>query len=395
MGQIGGDVALYELGGEIGLGAEVVEEGALRAGRLGDDLVDRGRVVTLIGHQPFGNLQDPFTGWTAVSGHISIVPDRSVCYNQTEQSETEVPMSSVLPQMSGLPVVNDGGLETDLIYHHGVELPDFAAFPLVDDERGRDRLLHYYGEYVEVARRAGTGVQLDTPTWRASPDWGERLGYSVSELARVNREAVALIDRLRNESGLDTFLVSGCLGPRGDGYVAGEVVDPDEAAAYHTPQIEAFAEAAADLVTVLTLTGTGEAVGIVRAARAAGIPVAVSFTVETDGRLPDGTSLPSAVSTVDAEGGPDYFMVNCAHPSHIAPGLADDGEWRLRIRGLRANASTRSHAELDAATELDEGDPLELARAQDALRPRLPNLTLIGGCCGTDSRHVAAMWATP
>jgi homocysteine S-methyltransferase len=304
-------------------------------------------------------------------------------------------MSAVLPQLSGLPVVNDGGLETDLVYHHGVDLPDFAAFPLVDDERGRERLRQYYGEYVEIAKRAGTALQLDTPTWRASPDWGARLGYSVSELTRVNREAVELIDRLRNESGLDSFLISGCLGPRGDGYVAGDVVDPDVAAAYHAPQIEAFAEAGADLVTVLTLTGTGEAVGIVRAARAAGIPVAVSFTVETDGRLPDGTPLPAAVSAVDAEGGPDYFMVNCAHPNHIAPGLDDDGEWQLRIRGLRANASTRSHAELDAATELDEGDPLELARAHDALRPRLPNLTLVGGCCGTDARHVAAMWATP
>ena len=187
-------------------------------------------------------------------------------------------------------------------------------------------------------------------------------------------------------------LVSGCLGPRGDGYVAGEVVDPDAAAAYHTPQIEAFAEAGADLITVLTLTGTGEALGIVRAARSAGLPVAVSFTVEQDGRLPDGTPLPTAIAEVDAEGGPDYFMVNCAHPTHIAPALTDAGDWRSRIVGLRANASTRSHAELDAATELDEGDPVELATAQDTLRPHLPNLALVGGCCGTDARHVAAMW---
>jgi homocysteine S-methyltransferase len=188
------------------------------------------------------------------------------------------------------------------------------------------------------------------------------------------------------------MLVSGCIGPRGDGYSAGDVVDPDAAAAYHTPQIEAFAEAGADLVTVLTLTGTGEAVGVVRAARAAGLPVAVSFTVEQDGRLPDGTPLAEAVTEVDAEAAPDYFMVNCAHPSHIAPALTAAGDWRSRIVGLRANASARSHAELDAAIELDEGDPVELARAQDALRPRLPSLALVGGCCGTDARHVAAMW---
>jgi S-methylmethionine-dependent homocysteine/selenocysteine methylase len=291
-----------------------------------------------------------------------------------------------------LPVVTDGGLETDLIYHHAVDLPDFAAFPLVDDERGRGLLLRYYAEYVGIAKRAGATVQLETPTWRASSDWGDRLGYSAGELRRVNRESVALLHWLRDQADIASFLVSGCLGPRGDGYVAGERIDPDTAAAYHTPQIEAFAEAGADLVTALTLTGTGEAIGIVRAARAAGLPVAVSFTVETDGRLPDGTPLPAAVAEVDAEGGPDYFMLNCAHPNHVEPALADDGDWRARIVGLRANASTRSHDELDAATELDEGDPTELARSHDALRSRLPNLALVGGCCGTDARHVAAMW---
>ncbi|MET0418255.1 MAG: homocysteine S-methyltransferase family protein, partial [Actinoplanes sp.] len=159
-------------------------------------------------------------------------------------------------------------------------------------------------------------------------------------------------------------------------------------------QIDAFAEAGADLVTAFTLTGTGEAIGIVRAARAAGLPVAVSFTVEVDGRLPDGTSVPDAITAVDAADAPDYFMINCAHPEHIAPGLAGDGDgdWRARIAGLRANASTRSHAELDESTELDEGDPAGLARAPDTLRPYLPNLTVVGGCCGTDARHVAAMW---
>ncbi len=300
--------------------------------------------------------------------------------------------STQLPQLSGHPVVTDGGLETDLVYHHGVDLPDFAAFPLVDDERGRELLRGYYRDYVTIAERAETALQLETPTWRANSDWGERLGYSAAELDRVNRDAVALLAQLRDEAGLDSFLISGNLGPRGDGYVAGEVVDPDVAAKYHSPQIEAFAGAGADLITVLTLTGTGEAIGIVRAARSAELPVAVAFTVEQDGRLPDGTLLADAVAEVDAEGGPDYYMVNCAHPTHIAPGLAQPGDWRSRIRGIRANASTMSHEELDAATELDEGDPAELATSQDALRSDLPNLALVGGCCGTDARHVAAMW---
>jgi homocysteine S-methyltransferase len=301
-------------------------------------------------------------------------------------------MTASLPQLSGRPVVTDGGLETDLIYHHGADLPDFAAFPLVDGQRGRELLSRYYREYVGIAARAGVAVQLDTPTWKANADAGDRLGYSAGELRRVNRDAVTLLQRLRDDADVETLLVSGCVGPRGDGYLASDEVDPDDAAAYHRPQIEAFAEAGADLVTVLTLTGVGEAVGVVRAARSVGLPVAVSFTVELDGRLPDGTPLSAAISKVDAAGGPDYFMLNCAHPTHFAQGLADDGDWRSRIVGMRANASARSHAELDAATELDEGDPIELARAQDALRPFLPNLALVGGCCGTDARHVAAMW---
>lgn len=296
-----------------------------------------------------------------------------------------------LPQLSGVPVVTDGGLETDLIYHHGVDLPDFAAFPLVDSEQGRRLLLGYYSEYVDIARRAGAGLQLETPTWRASGDWGERLGYSAAELRRVNRDSVALLAELRDRAGIESLLISGCVGPRGDGYVAGDVGDADAAAAYHAAQIDALADAGADLITVLTLTGTAEAVGVVRAARSAGLPVAVSFTVEVDGRLPDGTPLAAAIAEVDADGGPDYFMVNCAHPNHIAAGLTG-GNWVSRIVGLRANASTHSHEELDAATELDEGDPVELARTQDALRPDLPNLALVGGCCGTDARHVAAMW---
>jgi S-methylmethionine-dependent homocysteine/selenocysteine methylase len=211
----------------------------------------------------------------------------------------------------------------------------------------------------------------------------------------VNRDAVALLAELREAAEAPGFLLSGCVGPQGDGYVAGEGVDPDIAAKYHAPQIEAFAEAGADLVTALTLTGPEEGIGIVQAARAAGLPVAIAFTVETDGRLPDGTTLADAIAQVDAAAAPDYFMVNCAHPTHIAAGLAPAGDWRARIVGVRANASSLSHEELDAATELDEGDPAELRTSLDALRPLLPNLRVVGGCCGTDARHVGALWASP
>ena len=309
-------------------------------------------------------------------------------------------MPSLLPQLTGRQFVTDGGLETDLIHHHGADLPEFAAFPLVEDERGRQLLVDYFDGYAAIARAAGVGLMLETPTWRANPDWAALVGYDLPALDRVNRASVALMREIRDRhDDLAEVQISGIIGPRGDGYIAGERPDPGEAAAYHAHQIGSFAAAGVDLVNALTITSPEEAVGVVRAARAAGLPVSISFTLETDGTLPDGTSLARAIALVDAEGGPDYFLVNCAHPGHIAPGLVDadgleaDPSWRERIIGLRPNASTKTHAELDAAGELDEGDPAELSSAVDTLRSSLPRLAVLGGCCGTDARHVAALWA--
>ena len=188
-------------------------------------------------------------------------------------------------------------------------------------------------------------------------------------------------------------MISGCVGPRGDGYVIGETMSAEEAEAYHSTQIGTFAETAADLVTAITMTYADEAVGVVRAARAAGMPVVISFTVETDGRLPSGQSLGEAIEEVDVrtDGYAAYFMVNCAHPSHFDSVLEPGSGWTDRVMGLRANASRLSHAELDEAEELDVGNPEELALEYVALRERLPQLTVLGGCCGTDHRHIEAM----
>jgi S-methylmethionine-dependent homocysteine/selenocysteine methylase len=296
------------------------------------------------------------------------------------------------PLLSRGPFVTDGGLETDLIFHHGADLPEFAAFPLVDDEAGRDLLRRYYDGYADVARKAGRALLLETPTWRANPDWAARVGYDLASLDRVNRASVDLIREQQDAySDLSDVLLVGAMGPRGDGYVAGDTPDPDEAADYHSHQIGSLAAAGVDLVSAVTLTSPQEAVGVVRAARDADVPVAVSFTVETDGRLPDGTTLRAAVEAVDADGGPDWFLVNCAHPTHIAPAF-DGGVWQERIAGVRPNASTMTHAELDEMEELDEGDLGLLTSSLDALRVQLPSLAIVGGCCGTDARHVAALW---
>jgi S-methylmethionine-dependent homocysteine/selenocysteine methylase len=297
-----------------------------------------------------------------------------------------------LPQLSGEPFITDGGMETTFIFAEGIALPDFASFILLEDPTGLDVLRAYYRSYLEIAAQHGVGIVLDTPTWRANPDWGERLGYSVAELADVDRRGVALLEKLRAKAdGVPHVIISGCIGPRGDGYRVDNEMTAEEAERYHEPQVATFADTAADLVSALTLTYAGEAVGVARAARNAGIPSVISFTVETDGRLPSGQSLGEAIEEVDdqTQGAVAYFMINCAHPTHFAHVLEGDGDWRGRIRGLRANASEKSHAELDEAEELDSGDPAELARQYRELQTRLPSLTVVGGCCGTDHRHVA------
>ena len=299
---------------------------------------------------------------------------------------------SRLPQLDRGLFLTDGGIETTLIYQDGFDLPFFAAFPLLRTDPGVAALRRYYTRHASIARERGVGFVLESATWRANPDWGVRLGYSARELAAANRAAIDLLHGLRRELETDRspMVVSGCVGPRGDGYRAEAVMTPAAARAYHAEQIRVFAAAGADLATAITMTNSGEAIGIVRAARAEGLPVVISFTVETDGQLPSGESLAEAIGAVDGEtdGAAAYFMINCAHPSHFADVMSPGASWVGRIRGVRANASTRSHAELDAATTLDAGDPLDLGQRYRELRTQFPRINVLGGCCGTDHRHI-------
>jgi S-methylmethionine-dependent homocysteine/selenocysteine methylase len=298
-----------------------------------------------------------------------------------------------LPQLTSDRVfVTDGGLETTLVFHDGIDLPDFAAFPLVDDAAGRDALARYYRPYLDLAERLGLGIVLDTPTWRANLDWGARLGYDPVSLAATNRRAVEFIASLAAERSGSTVLLNGVIGPRGDGYVVGTTMSASEAAAYHGLQARSFAEAGAQMITATTMTYVDEAIGVARAASAVGLPAVISFTVEVDGHLPSGQALGDAIMQVDrsTEVQPAYYMINCAHPTHFRAALDGDAAWSKRIRGIRANASRLSHAELDAASELDRGDVTELAALYDELRSCL-DLRVVGGCCGTDHEHVATI----
>jgi homocysteine S-methyltransferase len=297
----------------------------------------------------------------------------------------------------GRAYIGDGGVETTMIFEEGIELPEFASFLLLEDERGRSALDRYYEGFLELARAHAVGFTLDTPTWRASANWGERLGYSPRRLAEVNREAVAVGQRLRErwETSTTPVAVCGTLGPEGDAYFPQRRLGAGEAEDYHAAQVATFATAGVDMVSAYTLSYVEEAIGMVRAAAAARLPVSISFTVETDGRLPSGEPLGEAVAQLDAEteGAAEYLMVNCAHPTHFAAELESGADWVRRIAGFRANASRLSHAELDEEPSLDSGDPAELGREYGSLAPALPDLRVLGGCCGTDRRHLASICA--
>lgn len=299
-----------------------------------------------------------------------------------------------LPQLEGRLFVTEGGIITTLIYKRKIDLPYLATFPLLDDPKGREELLLFAREYIDVARRYGHGIILDTPTWRANPDWGAKLNYDSDKLRAVNEQSVEHLLALRDEyeTAQSPMVINGAIGPRGDGYQVGYMTAA-ESEDYHHDQIECFARSEADLITAYTLTSVEEATGIANAAAASGIPCAISFTVETDGRLASGVSLGEAIERVDAaaNGAPAYYMINCAHPTHFELGFATDAPWMKRLRGIRANPSAMSHAELDQLTELQAGDPLDFGSRYRVLLRSMPALTIVGGCCGTDGTHLAAV----
>lgn len=285
-------------------------------------------------------------------------------------------------------------METYLIYREDIELPMFASFTVLRDPAGRTALTRYYQEIVDVAVRDGRPLLLDTATWRASAGWGELLGYSAADLDEANAAAVALLIDLRASSGVP-FAIGGCIGPRGDGYAASSGLTQPQAAEYHVPQIASLAAAGAEYIAAMTLGDPNEAAGILDAARASGLPAIVSFTIETDGRLASGHDIATAIDEADrlSDGYASGYLINCAHPIHLELAFTSHAQQMQRIRGIRVNASTRSHAELNVATTLDDGDPADLARRCASLVERYPHLAIVGGCCGTDARHISAISA--
>jgi S-methylmethionine-dependent homocysteine/selenocysteine methylase len=299
---------------------------------------------------------------------------------------------SDLPQLNGDLYLTYTGMETDLMFTQSVELPGFASYPLLESKKGRAQLNGYYRDLISLGKEHGIGVILESPTWVANRDRGVHIGYSPEQLIDLNKQAIAQMCDARDELGDLRTVISANVGPRADAYAPSEQMSAEEAEVYHAEQIAALAETHVDLISGYTLAYPAEAVGIVRAAKRFGIPVVIAFTVETDGHLPTGASLKDAITQVDVETGgyAAYFMINCAHPDHFANVLTD-APWMHRLRGIVANASRCSHAELDDAEELDDGNPNELGEQLAKIRREFPHINILGGCCGTDMRHLSSI----
>ncbi|AFY38988.1 homocysteine S-methyltransferase [[Leptolyngbya] sp. PCC 7376] len=298
-----------------------------------------------------------------------------------------------LPQLNGGFFLTDGGAETTFLFDKGFELPHFALFDLMRNPLGRAAIEEYFRNYAAIAQKFNAGFILEAPTWRANKDWGDRLDYTPETLKAANLELITLMEKIRGDLEAEQpFVISGCLGPRGDGYAIDDAMTAAQAKDYHQEQINTFAESNADFVSAFTMNYVDEVIGVVLAAQQATIPVVIFFTVETDGKLPSGETLENAIKAVDdaTKSYTAYYGINCAHPIHFRDVFQSnsDAAWIQRIRGLRANASKMSHEELDSAPELDIGNPMELGADHTEILKQLPHINILGGCCGTDERHI-------
>lgn len=296
---------------------------------------------------------------------------------------------------SSLPQLSDGvfacytGMETDLIFNRAHDLPGFAAYPMLETEDGRALLQWYYRQLIEMASKYNVGVMLESVSWVASRDRGAEIGYTPDALQALNMAAISMIADIRDEFSDVSIVLSAQMGPRGDGYTLGAQMSALEAENYHSEQMETLATTKADLVSAFTIGYADEAIGIVRASQRFNMPVAIAFTVETNGKLPNGMPLGEAIKMVDSatDAAAAYYLINCAHPDHLE-GALDDAPWISRLRGIVVNASRCSHAELDNSTTLDDGNPVGLGKQVASICARFPHFTIVGGCCGTDMRHM-------
>lgn len=299
---------------------------------------------------------------------------------------------SLPPVRDGVIYLTEGGFETELMYLHGFELPCFAAFTLLDSAKGRAALRGLYARTCDVAAEEGTGVLLGWLNYRASPDWGAKLGLSPAGLAEATLRSIDFLEDLRRDYAgqIPDFLINDGIGPRGDAYGTGGAITETEAEDYHSVQIATLKGSAVDVIWAATQNNVAEVIGMARAAQAQGMELAVSWSLNSASRLSSGPTLAEAVETVDAAvpGAVAWHSLNCSHPLEFEPALTPGG-WQDRLRCIRPNAAAMDKIALCKLGHLEDGDPQELGAQMGALARRYPHFDIWGGCCGTDHRHLA------
>lgn len=294
-------------------------------------------------------------------------------------------------QKKGCFYLSEGGTETELMYKYGFELPHFAMFPLLDNPDAESRMREMFGSYLEVAAKYKTGALMGGLDYRASPDWGELLGYSPDGLAEANLQSIDFLRDIAKEyvSAVPDILIQGLIGPRGDAYERNETITENEAEDYHCVQLETLKKADVDLALAITFNNIPESIGVARAAAKIGVPLAISLTLDSASKLNSGPGLVEAITTIDRETGrsPAFYLINCSHPVEYEPAIGP-GDWINRVRGVRPNASKMEKIALCKIGHLEEGDPVELGALCGDLARRYPHMDVWGGCCGTWSRHL-------
>ena len=288
----------------------------------------------------------------------------------------------------------EGAIATRLIYEFKRETPDFAQFIHLFDPAARADLVEIFRSYMKIAAEYDLPMLVSAPTWRAHPEGLARQGFAApGDLARVNGDAVAVVQELRRELGLEhNVYIAGVIGPRFDGYDPSGAPDAATAEAYHLPQAQVLAASGVDLLSARTFASLEELLGVARAFAATGLPYVLAPVVDAHGNLRDGTPLTEAVARIDAEVScpPLHFFIGCVHPAHVVA-AAEGRAWPAsqRVLGLHGNASSLPPEELDRLDHLDAGDSEDFADFMVELHGR--GVKLLGGCCGTGVAHIRAV----
>lgn len=304
-------------------------------------------------------------------------------------------MAGFPPPREGVFYLTEGGQETEIMYRHGHKLPDFAMYPLFARPQAMADVRDMYRRYLETAVRHGFVALMGGLDYRASPDWASKLGFDAQALADVQLRCIDLLREFAKpfEPELPDVLIVGIVGPRGDAYSLNRTITAAEAEDYHSTQLATLKRAGVDLVSAMTFNNTEEAIGVARAAAGLGLPLAISFTLDSTSRLKSGPTVRQAITTVDAATGdarPDFYGINCSHPHEFTPAL-EPGDWMQRVRSFRPNAAMMEKQQLCQIGHLVDGDPQELGAQMGALARRYPHIDVWGGCCGTWDAHLDAI----